>query len=87
MRSTGSMAIAYQHLKRHLGIEGGDTLVFDTGSSWPTWKNRLRAWDGEHVFDPCTRATGGWRPYTPCQDGTQALIAKVFAPCRGQGAN
>jgi uroporphyrinogen decarboxylase len=30
MRSTGIMAIAYNHLKAHLGITGGETRVYDT---------------------------------------------------------
>ena len=31
MRSTGIMAVTYNRLKKHLGIEEGDIYVFDTG--------------------------------------------------------
>jgi len=31
MASTGIMAIAYDHLKKHLGIKGGEVRVFDMG--------------------------------------------------------
>ena len=29
MRSTGIMGIAYNDLKKHLGIEGGETKIYD----------------------------------------------------------
>jgi uroporphyrinogen decarboxylase len=31
MRSTGIMAIGYNHLKKHLGLESGETRVYDPG--------------------------------------------------------
>lgn len=77
MRSTGIMAIAYQHLKRHLGIEGGNTLVFDTGQQLAYVEEPVRAWMGADVLILDRGLTGGWRPYT-LPDGTQALIAKGF---------
>ena len=40
MRSTGIMAIAYNRLKAHLGIEGGATRLYDTGSSSPRSRSR-----------------------------------------------
>ncbi len=77
MRSTGIMAIAYQQLKQHLGMTGGEALVFDTGQQLAYVESAVRDWMGADVLILDRGLTGGWRPYT-LPDGTPARIAKGF---------
>ena len=77
MRSTGIMAIAYQHLKQHLGIESGNTLVYDTGQQLAYVEEAVRDWMGVDVLTLDRGLLGGWRPYT-LPDGTPAHIVKGF---------
>jgi len=50
MRSTGIMAIAYRHLKQHLGMQGGETRVFDTGQQLAEVEAPVRDWYGADVL-------------------------------------
>lgn len=77
MRSTGIMAIAYQRLKQHLGIEGGELKVFDTGQQLAYVEQPVREWYGADVLILDGGMIQGWRPYT-LPDGTPAQIVKSF---------
>ncbi len=77
MRSTGIMAIAYQKLKQHLSIEGGETLVFDTGQQLAYVEQPLRDWMGADVLILDQGLLGGWRAYT-LPDATPAKISRGF---------
>jgi uroporphyrinogen decarboxylase len=77
MRSTGIMAIAYQQLKQHLGMSGGETLVFDTGQQLAYVEPEVREWYGADVLILDGGMLDGWRPYT-LPDGTQAKICRGF---------
>jgi uroporphyrinogen decarboxylase len=77
MRSTGIMAIAYQHLKRHLNLADGETLVFDTGQQLAYVEAPLREWIGADVLILDNGLTEGWRSYT-LPDGTPAKISRGF---------
>jgi uroporphyrinogen decarboxylase len=77
MRSTGIMAIAYQRLKDHLGIPGGDLLVFDTGQQLAYVEEPIRSRYGADVLILDMGMLSGWRPYT-LPDGTQAKISADF---------
>ena len=77
MRSTGIMAIAYQQLKQHLGLRGGETLVFDTGQQLAYVEQEVRDWYGADVLILDRGLLDGWRPYT-LPDGTPAKITRTF---------
>lgn len=77
MRSTGIMAIAYHHLKQHLGIEEGDLLVFDTGQQLAYVEAPIRERFGCDVLILDSGLLEGWRDYT-LPDGTPAKIAASF---------
>ncbi len=77
MRSTGIMAIAYQQLKQHLGLHGGETLVFDTGQQLAYVEQAVREWYGADVLILDRGLLDGWRPIT-LPDGTPAKISRSF---------
>lgn len=77
MRSTGIMAIAYHHLKRHLGIEEGDLFVFDTGQQLAYVEAPIRERFGCDVLILDRDLLDGWRDYT-LPDGTPAKITASF---------
>lgn len=77
MRSTGIMAIAYQRLKQHLGIDHGELLVFDTGQQLAYVEEPIRSRYGADVLILDMGLLSGWRPYT-LPDGTPAKISADF---------
>jgi uroporphyrinogen decarboxylase len=77
MRSTGIMAIAYRQLKQHLGLSGGETLVFDTGQQLAYVEQEVRDWYGADVLILDRGLLDGWRPYT-LPDGAPARITRTF---------
>jgi len=77
MRSTGIMAIAYNRLKQHLGITGGDIYVFDTGQQLAYVEDPIRQRFGCDVVILDSGLTGSWRDYT-LPDGTPAKIPTDF---------
>ncbi len=71
------MAIAYDRLKQHLGIAGGELLVFDTGQQLAYVEQPVREWYGADVLILDGGLTGGWRDYT-LPNGVPAKICKGF---------
>jgi uroporphyrinogen decarboxylase len=85
MRSTGIMAIAYNRLKKHLGISEGELLVFDTGQQLAFVEEPLRQMFGLDVVILDSGLLDGWRPYT-LPDGTPAKIcASYLTEADGEG--
>src|SRR5512138_2645984 len=77
MRSTGIMAIAYNRLKQHLGITGGDLLVYDTMQQLSYVEAPIRDRFGLDVVILDLGLLKGWRDYT-LADGTPAKITADF---------
>jgi uroporphyrinogen decarboxylase len=77
MRSTGIMALAYHDLKRHLGINEGELLIFDTGQQLAYVEEPVRKKLGVDVVILDGGLLDGWRPYT-LPGGIPAKICKSF---------
>lgn len=77
MRSTGIMAIAYHRLKEYLGIDAGDTFVFDTGQQLAYVEAPIRERFGCDVLILDGDLLKGWRDYR-LPDGTPAKITASF---------
>src|SRR5512138_913680 len=77
MRSTGIMAIAYDRLKKRLGIRERGTLVFDTGQQLAFVEEPVRQRFGCDVVILDGGLLDGWRDYT-LPDGTPAKITASF---------
>lgn len=77
MRSTGIMAIAYNRLKKHLGIQEGGIYVFDTGQQLAFVEEPVRQQFGCDVVILDGGLLDGWRDYT-LPDGTPAKISASF---------
>lgn len=80
MRSTGIMAIAYNQLKAHLGITGGETVVYDIMQQLAMPESAILERFGVDVL-PLPRlplgldpAKPAWKPWT-LPDGSQAQVA------------
>jgi uroporphyrinogen decarboxylase len=86
MRSTGIMAIAYNRLKKHLGVTGGETFVYDLiqqlaqPEQWYLDRYHVDAVDLGRAFD----APGKTRPWT-LPDGSPAVVPGWFQPERSNG--
>ncbi|NOY76347.1 MAG: methyltransferase [Calditrichaeota bacterium] len=87
MRSTGIMAIAYNRLKKYLGISGGTTRVYDIGQQlaepepWLLERFQIDVVDLTHTFgqDP-----ENWKDW-PLPDGSLGQILKSSYPVRRNG--
>ena len=86
MRSSGSMAIAYNALKKRLGVTGGYTFVYDLiqqlaqPEDWFLERFHVDAVDvGRAFFRPEAA-----KPWT-LPDGSPALVPKWFEPERANG--
>ncbi|MBI2939187.1 MAG: methyltransferase [Chloroflexi bacterium] len=85
MRSTGIMAIAYNHLKRHLGIATGATRLYDTGQQLAEVEEEVRQRFGADVIDvtwtfpDAPIPNPGWRPWT-LPDGSPCLAPDDWRP-------
>lgn len=77
MRSTGIMAIAYDRLKKHLGMDDGELRVFDSGQQLAYVEAPLRERFGCDVLILDGGLLKGWRDYT-LPDGTPAKITATF---------
>jgi len=77
MRSTGIMAVAYARLKKYLGIQSGDTYVFDTGQQLALVEDPVRHKFGLDVVIVDGGFVDGWRDYI-LPDGTPAKICASF---------
>lgn len=77
MRSTGIMAVAYNRLKKLLGITGGDLLIYDTGQQLAYVEEPVLQHFGCDVIPLDGGLLNGWRDYT-LVDGTPAKIDKTF---------
>lgn len=77
MRSTGIMAVAYNKLKNHLGIQDGEILVFDTMQQLAYVEAPIRDRFDLDVVILDLGMLKGWRNYT-LADGTPAKISANF---------
>lgn len=77
MRSTGIMAIAYNRLKKQMGIDEGEILVFDTMQQLAYVEAPVRERFGLDVVILDQGLVEGWRDYT-LPDGTPAKITATF---------
>jgi len=89
MASTGIMAVAYNRLKAHLGMPGGETKMYDVGQQLAHPEPPVLERFGVDVL-PLPRAWGGldptnpaWKPWT-LPDGSQALVPSGFNPVRNE---
>jgi len=82
MRSTGIMAVAYNRLKQHLGLQGGETRMYDVVQqlAWP--EEEVLALFGVDAID-LGRAWGDrredWKDWT-LPDGSPAKVPFWFNP-------
>ncbi len=77
MRSTGILAIAYNHLKKHLGIREGELRIFDTMQQLAYVESPVRERFGGDVMILDSGLLQGWRDYA-LSDGTPAKITATF---------
>jgi uroporphyrinogen decarboxylase len=77
MRSTGIMAVAYHHLKRHLGMTEGELRVFDPMQQLACVEAPVRERFGCDVVILDQGLLHGWRACT-LADGTSAQITAAF---------
>ena len=89
MASTGIMAIAYNRLKAHLGMTGGETKVYDIGQQLAHPEPAVLERFGVDVL-PLTRAPLGfdpahpaWKPWT-LPDGSPAWVPSGFSPVQNE---
>ena len=87
MRSTGIMAIAYNKLKAHLGITGGETRVYDTMQQLalpePEILERFRV-DVIDLNNTLGRFPEEWKDWT-LPDSSPAKVPVGFNPVRRNG--
>ena len=84
MRSTGIMAIAYNKLKKYLGIEGGYTRVYDIGQQLaepePEILERFQV-DVIDLSNTMGKPSDEWLDWT-LPDGSIGQVHKIFYPRR-----
>ena len=89
MASTGIMAVAYNRLKAHLGMTGGETKVYDIGQQLAHPEPPVLEHFGIDVL-PLTRAPMGFDPAHPAwkswtlPDGSPALVPSGFHPLQNE---
>ncbi|MEE4311220.1 MAG: uroporphyrinogen decarboxylase family protein [candidate division KSB1 bacterium] len=84
MRSTGIMAIAYNALKTHLGISGGETRVYDIGQQLAEVEEPLLQRFEVDVIDLANtmgQTSDAWREWT-LPDGSRGYVHDIFYPER-----
>jgi len=88
MRSTGIMAIAYNRLKKHLGINDGVTRVYDVGQQLAEPEleilNRFEI-DVIDLSNTFGEASADWKNWT-LPDGSQGQIYKMWYPVKKDNA-
>ncbi len=77
MRSTGVMALAYAELRRYLGINEGEILVFDPGQQLALVEDAILDRYGADVVPLDLGTLGSWQPWT-LADGTRTLLRGDF---------
>ncbi len=77
MRSTGVMALAYAELRRYLGIDEGEILVFDPGQQLALVEDAVLDRYGADVVPLDLGTLVGWQPWT-LADGTATLLRGDF---------
>ena len=89
MASTGIMAVAYNRLKAHLGITGGETKMYDLMQQLAHPEPPVLERFGVDAL-PLPRASLGldptdpqWKPWT-LPDGSPALVPSGFDPVPGE---
>jgi uroporphyrinogen decarboxylase len=89
MASTGITAIAYNRLKAHLGLRGGETKVYDLSQQLAHPESPVLERFGVDVL-PLTRAPLGfdparpaWKPW-PLPDGSPAMVPSGFNPVQSE---
>jgi len=87
MPSTGIMSIAYNRLKTHLGVIGGETRMYDTGQQlaepeqWALDRFCVDSVDARNSFG---RFPDQWKDWT-LPDGSQCKVPTGFDPLREPG--
>lgn len=84
MRSTGIMAIAYNALKTHLGISGGETRVYDIGQQLAEVEAPLLKRFEVDVIDLANtmgEKSDAWREWA-LPDGSPGYVHDIFYPER-----
>ncbi|NOZ62837.1 MAG: methyltransferase [Calditrichaeota bacterium] len=84
MRSTGIMAIAYNKLKKYLGVEGGNTIVYDIGQQLAEPEPEILQRFQVDVIDLSnTLGNPGpeWKDWT-LPDGSPGKVHEIFYPKR-----
>jgi uroporphyrinogen decarboxylase len=89
MRSTGIMAVAYNRLKAYLGLEGGETSMYDLTQQLAHPEPPILERFGVDVL-PLGRPSMGldivnpqWKPWS-LPDGSPALVPAGFNPVQNQ---
>jgi uroporphyrinogen decarboxylase len=77
MHSSGIMAMAYQDLKDHLGMTGGELLIPDAPQQLAYVEEPVRDWIGADVLPLDIGMVVGWRDYT-LPNGVRARICANF---------
>jgi len=87
MRSTGIMAIAYNKLKSHFGIAGGETRMYDTGQQLAEpeqWVLDMFGVDSVDVDNSFGRFPERWQDWV-LPDGSPCKVPTSFNPVREPG--
>jgi len=79
MRSTGIMGIAYNALKRFLGMKGGRTLLYDVGQQLALPEREVLEIIGADVLPVLIKEPKSWRP-GKLPDGSPCLYPETFRP-------
>jgi len=84
MRSTGIQAVAYNHLKAHLGLSSGHTRVYDLVQQLAEPEKDVLDRIGADALDAGWGFPTAWRSWT-LPDGSPAEVPGYFQPRREDG--
>ena len=83
MASTGIMAVAYNRLKAHLGMTGGETKMYDVGQQLAHPEPPILERFGVDVLPLPGAINPTWQPWT-LPDGSPALVPSTFNPVQNE---
>ena len=84
MRSTGIMGIAYNKLKKYLGIQGGYARIYDIGQQLAEPEPAILEMFQVDVIDLANtlgELDDQWKPW-PLPDGSPGFVHQIFYPIR-----